>query len=393
MVKNSEEILAPALDGFKVIDLSRLLPGPFCTSVLADHGADVIVVEGPRFRESDVLGIVPMTRRNKRHVSIDLTTDSGREIFFKLVQTADVMVEGFRPGVTKKLGVDYPTLKNINPSIIYCSLTGYGQTGPLREKAGHDMNYMATSGLLDLLRDQNGFPVMPNFQMADLSGSLFSAIGILCALLARQRTGQGQYIDASMTDGLVSLLAVPLSFTFSGATFPGRLSNDSPGWFPCYRIYETLDNRHITVGPLEPHLWASLVKKLGRADLVDSQYDPESSEKTGMELKELFRTKTLEEWTAFLNGPNDCVAPVNYISELPDYDHFVQRKAIRKNKGGLFEPGIAPLLAGTPGEVRTEAYEFGEHTAEVLRSLGYDQAHIDSLQAQGAIWSRPRPAE
>lgn len=378
----------PSLDGLKVIDLSRLLPGPFCTSILADHGAEVIVVEGPRFRESDVLGIVPMTRRNKKHVSIDLSMDSGREVFGRLVRDADVMIEGFRPGVAKKLGVGYDDIRLINPQIVYCSLTGYGQDGPLADKAGHDMNYMGASGLLDLVRDANGFPITPNFQMADLSGSLFAAIGILSALISRQKTGKGQYVDASMTDGLVSLLAVPLSFAFSGNNLPGRISNDSTNWYPCYRIYKTKDDRHLTVGPLEPHLWTSLVQKLGRHDLASKQYDPESSEESARELQDIFSKKTLKEWLDFLDDPNDCVAPVNYVSELPLYDHFIERQTIRRNSQGIYEPGIVPKLSETPGIIRLEAYEFGQHTREVLRSLGYEQNKIDELNSIGAIWAR-----
>lgn len=378
----------PALDGIKIIDLSRLLPGPFCTTILADHGADVTIVEGPRFRESDVLGMVPMTRRNKKHVSIDLSREAGREIFYKLVTGSDAMIEGFRPGVTKKLGVDYDTVRKLNPGIVYCSLTGYGQSGTLANKAGHDMNYMGASGMLDLLRDPDGDPVMPNFQMADLSGSLFAAIGILSALISRQKTGAGQYIDTSMTDGLISLLAVPLSFTFSGSTFPGRLSNDSPKWYPCYRIYKTKDERHLTVGPLEPHLWAGLVQKLGRPDMIHKQYDPETSDKNGEDLQEIFRGKTLREWTDLLNDPNDCVAPVNYVTELPDNDHFSVREAVRKNPEGLFEPGIVPKLSKTPGNIRSEAYEFGEHTREALMSVGYDPEQIASLHDEGVIYLR-----
>ncbi len=377
----------PALDGLKILDLSRLLPGPFCTSILADHGAAVTVVEAPRFRESDVLGYVPVVRRNKKHVSIDLSKESGRQVFLKLAAQADAMIEGFRPGVTTKLGVDYESIKQVNPAIVYCSLTGYGQTGPLADRAGHDMNYMGTSGLLDLVRDANGFPVMPNFQMADLSGSLFAAIGILAALISKQRTGQGQYIDTSMTDGLVSLLAVPLSFTFSGASMPGRVSNESHKNFPCYRIYSTADERHLTVGPLETHLWASLVTKLGRPDLVEKQYDPEMSDHVADQLQQIFNTKTLKQWDEFLNEPNDCVAPVNYVSELPSNEHLMARKAVRQTPDGLFEPGIVPKLSLTPGNVRSEAYVFGEHTVEVIESLGYNPHQINSMKEEGAIWA------
>ncbi len=375
------------LDGLRVLDLSRLLPGPFCTSLLADHGADVTVVEAPRFKDDVVLGEVPMVRRNKRHLALDLRSDEGKEIFFKLSDEADCFIEGFRPGAADRLGVGYDAVSARNPRIVYCSLTGYGQTGPLVDRAGHDLNYMATAGLLDLNRDKNGFPIMPNFQMADLSGSLYAALGILMAVISRERTGKGQYIDVSMTDGLVSLLPVALSFSFSGALMPGRVSNEGPEWFPCYRVYETKDGRHYTVGPLEPHLWKDLCEKLGCPEYADAQYDVEKLAEITNHFEKLFRSKTLTEWTEFLNEPNDCTAPVNKVTELPNYPHLRSRGMIHFSEGGIPEPGVAPKFFHTPGSVLRPPYAFGEHTREILGELGYPDEKIRELEETGVIWA------
>jgi crotonobetainyl-CoA:carnitine CoA-transferase CaiB-like acyl-CoA transferase len=380
-----------ALDGLKVTDLSRLLPGPFCTGLLADHGAEVIVVEAPRFRDDPVLGNVPMVRRNKRHMALDLKSRAGREIFFQLIAEADVLVEGFRPGVTKRLGADYESIRALNPGIIYCSLTGYGQEGPLAQRAGHDLNYMAAAGILDLGRDKDGGPVMPNFQMADLAGSLYAVVGILLALAAREKTGKGQYLDVSMTDGLVSLLAVPLSFAFTGARLPGRLDNAGNESFPCYRVYRTRDGEYLSVGPLEPHLWESLCAKLGCPQFADGQYDESRKAEVTTHLEELFAGRNLAEWVEILNDPNDCTAPVTRVSKLPDDAHFLARGMIHRHPDGIFSPGISPKLSETPGEYRRDAYRFGQHTREILGELGYAPVEIAALEKEGVAWSDSTP--
>ncbi|MDQ7783065.1 MAG: CaiB/BaiF CoA-transferase family protein [Desulfomonilaceae bacterium] len=379
------EVLMGALDGLRIVELNRLLPGAFCTALLADHGADVIVVEAPRFRDDAVVGEVPMVRRNKRHMALDLKTETGRKVFLDLIEDADVMVEAFRPGAAERLGLGYEALSRLNPRLIYCSLTGYGQSGPLADRAGHDLNFMAVSGMLDLMRDGQGAPIVPKFQMSHLSGSLYAALGIMLALSAREKTGRGQYIDVSMTDALVSLLAMPLSFTFTGTPFAGRVANDLPESFPCYRVYKTGDGEHISVGPLEPHLWAGLCAKLGCPQYATLQYDAAARAEIEQHLEGLFLEKSLREWEELLNDRDDCTAAVTRVSDLPRDAHLSARHMIHTTPEGIPEPGIAPVLSDTPGSFRRPAYRFGEHTAEILCEMGYSPEEITVLTDKGVI--------
>lgn len=376
-----------ALDGTKVIDVSRLLPGAFCSALLADHGADVTVVEAPRFRENQVIGVVPMVRRNKRHIALDLSGESGKNIFYELVAQADVLIEGFRPGVATKLGLDYESICRINPRVIYCSITGYGQDGPLRQKAGHDMNYMALAGILDLLRDKHGEPTQPNFQMANLSGSLYAVVGILLALFSRTVTGRGQYIDVSITDGLISLLAIPLSSVFSGSLIPGRPDNKSQETYACYRLYRTKDNRHIFVGPLEAHLWKILCEKLGKPEYTEKQFDSSSIPEVSRGLQEIFSRRDLKDWIEFLCGPDYCVSPLNRVEDLPFEPQLIERQMIQRNDKGVPVPGVAPRLSGTPGSIRKDSYTFGGETIKILTELGYSKDSILKLKKEGVIWA------
>jgi crotonobetainyl-CoA:carnitine CoA-transferase CaiB-like acyl-CoA transferase len=376
-----------ALDGIKVIDLSRLLPGAFCSTMLADHGADVTVVEAPRFRENQVIGVVPMVRRNKRHIALDLSVEAGREVFYKLVAQADALIEGFRPGIAKKLGLDYETICKVNPRVVYCSITGYGQDGPLRQKAGHDMNYMALAGILDLLRDEHGEPTQPSFQMANLSGSLYAVVGILLALFSRTVTGKGQYIDVSITDGLISLLAIPLSFVFSGSLIPGRPDNKSQETYACYRLYRTKDNRHIFVGPLEAHLWKILCEKLGKPEYAEKQFDSSSIPEVSGGLQEIFFRRDLKDWIEFLSGPDYCVSPLNRIEDLPSEPQLIERQMIQRNDQGVPVPGVAPRLSETPGSIRKDSYTFGGETIKILTELGYSKDSILKLKKEGVIWA------
>jgi crotonobetainyl-CoA:carnitine CoA-transferase CaiB-like acyl-CoA transferase len=382
------EVRMGALDGLRIVELNRLLPGAFCTALLADHGADVVVVEAPRFRDANVIGEVPMARRNKRHIALDLKSSTGKKVFYALIENADVLIEAFRPGVADRLGIGYEGLREINPRLIYCSLTGYGQTGPLADRAGHDLNYMAASGMLDLMRDKDGSPIVPRFQMSSLSGSLYAALGIMLALSAREKSGRGQHIDVSMTDSLVSLLAMPLSFTFTGTPFAGRVDNDSPECFPCYRVYETGDAQHISVGPLEPHLWDNLCRKLGYPQYSSVQYDLAARGQIEQHFESLFQTKSLQEWQELLNDRDDCTAPVTTVRDLPEDPHVRARQMIHMTPDGIPEPGIAPMLSDTPGSFRRPAYRFGEHTGEVLGELGYSPEEVTTLLDEGVIWQQ-----
>lgn len=374
-----------ALDGLKVIDLSRLFPGPFCTAILADHGADVTVLEAPRFRDKSIIGDVPMLRRNKRHMSVDLKHPDGRSIFLRMVKDADVVVEGYRPGVAETLGVDYQTVSQVNPRIVYCSLTGYGQDGPLATKAGHDLNLMALAGMLDLTRDERGWPVMPNFPVAGLAGSVYGVIGILMALHARERTGRGQRVDSSMTDGLLSQLALPLAHLASGSVLPGRVDSSAREVYPCYRVYETRDQRYLSVGPLERHLWEKLCVKLGCPAYGPLQFDPDYRAEIADHLEKLFKTRDLAHWLDLLDEPDDCVAPVVNVSELANVEHFVSRGMI-DTTGGAPQPGVAPKLSDTPGKIRRPPYRFGTHTREILEELGYTGDEIGAMEEGGVVW-------
>ena len=315
--------------------------------------------------------------------------------FFQMLANADVLMQGFRPGRGRKArGGLRDRAGSESPHHLLLALTGYGQDGPLAFQAGHDMNYMAASGMLDLVRDASGRPVVPKFQISHLTGSLYAALGILLALASREKTGQGQYIDAAMTDGLVTLLALPMACMFSGSLLPGRFDNTIPdAWFACYRVYETADGRYISVGPLEPHLWATLCRQLGCPEYIDLQYDIAAQADIIAGLEGIFLGKTLAEWLDILDGPDACIAPVTNVNELLDVAHLQSRQLIHQPPGGVPEPGIVPKLSLTPGGFRLPPYRFGEHTSQVLSELGYAAEEIDVLEERGVAWARPSDHE
>ncbi len=375
-----------ALDNLKVLDLSRLLPGPFCTTILADHGADVLVMEAPKYRHGSVLGNIPSLKRNKKHISVDLHQPEGRHIFFELLSNVDVLVEGFKPGSTKKWGIDYESLRLQKPDLIYCSITAFGASGLTSMKSGHDLNLISEAGLLDLIKDSRQNPVMPDFQTAALAGGVYAVIGILMALNARHITGRGQFIDTSMADSLVSLLTVPITCFQTGNPLPGRRKSDSNKWLPCYRLYMTKDGRYLSVGALEPHLWATMCEKLDRPDLVDIQYNEKKMSHIESELERIFFQKDLSEWMELLNDADACVSPVNSLGDVIESNSFRERGIIHMNTNGMAEPGVLPFLSNTPGSLRTPAYRFGEHTKEILTSINYSVDDISNMRDSLTIW-------
>ena len=377
-----------ALSGITVIDLSRLLPGPYCSMVLADHGARVIAVEDRRF-QTDAF-FISTVMRNKQHMTLNLKTGEGRKIFYRLVEAADVVIEGFRPGVVQRLQVDYDTLRKINPRIVYCSITGYGQTGPLRDKAGHDVNYLAHAGVLDLIGETGRAPCIPGVQFADIAGGSLQAVtGILLALLSREKTGRGQQVDISMTDGMLGFLTIPLYLRRRDGRLPPRGDALLSHRYGCYNIYETADGRHISIGAVERRFWKRLCEFLQLPHYTDLQYDDSRRTEIIDALGRIFRQKTLAEWEIALQDVDACWAAVRSVEEAIEDPHFLQRETITggatDSSGGGKAAGIAVKLGSTPGAVRSRPPAFGQDTADVLRELGYSQQQIRALQEKGVI--------
>lgn len=370
------------LANLRMLDLSRQLPGPFCSTMLADLGMDVLVIASP----TDPFGLgIPFLARNKRSMKLNLKSSEGREIFMRLVAEADVVLEGFRPGVTKRLGIDYPTLSAQNPRLIYCAITGYGQDGPYRDQVGHDVNYLGYAGVLNFIGTASGPPVIPGVQIADIGGgALMAAIGILSAVIARQQTGRGQLVDIAMLDGAVMWNVYNILLNILGQD-PQRGRVQLTGWYPCYAVYETRDRRYVTVGAFEAHFWATLCRHFGREDYVDQQWaEGEQRDAMFAFFRGAFREKTMAEWLAEL-GPKDiCFGPVNSIDEVFADPQLRQRGMVIED-GATRTVGHPIKLSDTPASIRIPPPLFGQDTDAVLRALGYADADLDALRAAGTV--------
>jgi crotonobetainyl-CoA:carnitine CoA-transferase CaiB-like acyl-CoA transferase len=378
-----------ALEGIIILDLSRLFPGPYASMILADLGADVLRIEDRRFA-GEGPGM-PTVMRNKRHMTLNLKHPQGKEIFFRLAREADVVLEGFRPGVTRRLGIEYESIRGVNEKIIYCSVTGYGQDGPYRDMVGHDINYLSFGGVLGLNGDTGGAPVVPPIQVADMAaGGMNAALGILAALIARQRTGRGQYIDISMLDGVVAMLPFPASMLWSLGQSPRRGDTLLSGRYPCYQVYETKDGGFISIGALEPRFWEALCKKLGREDFIPAQYD-EGEKRAEMFscLREAFKKKNREEWMGELQDLDVCVGKVLDLEETFRDPQVVCRRMVTEfqdaGKGKMKLLSSPVKLSETPPDIRAAPAEFGEHTGEVLRELGYNADQIAEMKRTGVV--------
>ncbi len=376
-----------ALKGITVIDLSRLLPGPYASMVLADHGARVINIEDPRYRAEGLM--VTTISRNKEHVALDLKHPRGRRIFFELVAQADIVLEGFRPGVVNRLGVDYETVRAAKPDIIYCALTGYGQSGPYRGRAGHDVNYLACAGILDLMGYRNLPPAIPGIQLADMVGGLNAAVGILLALLARDRTGEGQYIDVSLTDSTLAMMPVVLLMRQLLGQTPQRGDAMLAHRYGCYNTYETLDGRYLAVGCVEARFWENLCRFLDAPDLVPLQYDEARREEVIGRLRRTFQTRTLADWESDMEGHDICCEAVRTFDEAVRSPLFQARGMLPPMSGNddwnQMHIGIPVKMSTTPGGIQTPPVAFGESTTAVLAGLGYTEAAINALRAEGVI--------
>ena len=393
-----------ALDGIKIIDLSRMAPGPFCTMVLGDLGADVIRVEEPgggrmaRERasaadahEADRRAAFNALNRNKRSIALDLKSPDARRVLYRLVADADVFVEGFRPRVVSRLGCDYETLSEINPRLVYCSLSGYGQDGPYSNLVGHDINYISVGGALGVIGERGGAPVIPYNIIADYAGGGFhAATAILAALMARQHTGRGQYVDVAMSDGVMYMLAALLSDYFATGVIPTRGEAGLNGGMPYYNVYRCRDGRYISVGCIEPWFWATLCRALGRYDLIDGQFDPARAEPVQAELSAIFATRDRDDWWRELSAiDNIAVARVSTLDEVVADPQNTHRKmtvdAGQRNGETVRQVGIGPKLSDTPGSVRALGATTGQHTDAILAELGYAPAEIAALRQARAV--------
>ncbi|MDY6906139.1 MAG: CaiB/BaiF CoA-transferase family protein [Thermodesulfobacteriota bacterium] len=377
-----------ALTGIKVVDLSRLLPGPYCSMILADHGARVIAVEDKRFLSDGLF--LSTVNRNKEHITLNLKSEQGKAIFFRLIADADVIIEGFRPGVVEKLGVDYKTVSEKNPGIIYCSVSGYGQTAANRDRSGHDANYLAMAGVLDLIGENGRQPAIPGVQFADIAGGgMNAAIGILLALLARQKTGQGQYIDISMTDAMVSFMPVVLFLDQEMGMKSERGNSLLSDHYACYTTYRTKDNRYIAIGALENRFWQRLCDHMGVPEYGPLQFDEPQREPILDFMRRRFAEKTLDQWAAELADVDTCWAPVQTLGEVLNDPVFAEREMIvpLKDKTGktIRTIGVPVKLSDTPGSVRTPPDAFGESTQAVLQELGYTDDEIQQFSKHGVI--------
>ena len=375
-----------ALDGITVIDLSRLLPGPYCSMILADHGARVIAVEDKRFLADGLF--FNLINRNKEHMSLNLKTEKGQEIFYRLIEKADVLLEGFRPGVVDRLGVDYESVRQANPKIVYCSITGYGQNGPFRDRVGHDANYLSYAGVLDLIGEKDRPPSIPGVQIADIAGGgMNAAIGILLALFARGNTGQGQYIDISMTDGMVGFLPAALFFRQLTGQEPKRADAMLSHRYACYNTYETADGRYLSIGAVENRFWKQLCDTLEVPEYAPLQYDDQRREEILQYMRKTFKLKTLDEWDAILADLDICWGKIQSTREVLEDPLFLKRETVVEIEGkdGIKSKtlGVAVKLSETPGSVRTPPVDFGESTAVILQELGYTDKDINEFEEKG----------
>lgn len=394
------------LAGVTVLDLTRLAPGPFCTMILGDMGAEVIRVQEPgpptgrRAEQAGAAGTQMAgaggisahnaLHRNKKSIGLNLKDPEAREIFYKLARKADVLVEELRPGVAKRLGIDYETLSALNPRLIYCAVTGYGQSGPYASLAGHDLNYISQAGALSLIGPKDGLPVIPQNLLADYAGGgMQGALGVLAALFAREKTGRGQFVDAAMMDGVMYLIVQFLSGYFATGEIPVRGAGMISGGIPHYNIYETKDGKLLSLGSLEPWFYANLCRAVGREDLVPFEFDESKHPELFAHLRTVMRSKTRDEWFTYLNQTDQCVGKVLSLDEL-EHDPQVQARQMiievsDAKHGKVKQVGITPKLSETPGSVRSLAPTLGEHTDEILGGLGLTQTEINRLREQGAV--------
>ncbi|MEP9350429.1 CaiB/BaiF CoA-transferase family protein [Xanthobacter sp. KR7-225] len=389
-----------ALAGLKVLDLTRLLPGAFCSLMLADLGADVLKIEQPEGGDYNRTfpplnraesGSFLLLNRNKRSLTLNLKSEAGRAILLRLVEEADVLLEGFRPGVMDRLGLGYGTLAEINPRLVYCAISGYGQDGPSRLKPGHDLNYLAEAGALQLFGKAGEGPIVPGLSIADVGGgSLMASTGILAALLARATTGRGQFVDVSMHDGAMSWLSLHGADHLFAGIEPKGGERPFIGQAPCYNVYACADGKHVALGLIEPHFWHRFCDAVGLPALKDEQW-PQGERAVAQKaiLADLFGRKTRDQWVVELEAADIPFGPVFSMAEAFADPHARHRQMLLSMEhpveGTIPQLGFPVKYSGTPCTQRSPPPLLGEHTGEVLARLGYSQDEIAALKTSKVI--------
>jgi crotonobetainyl-CoA:carnitine CoA-transferase CaiB-like acyl-CoA transferase len=403
--------LASALSGIKVLDLSGLGPASIAAMMLGDMGAEVIKIELPpgsgsrgvgdglvyfpedQF-EAEKMAANSSVNRNKKNLALNLRTEEGQRVFHKLAETADIILEAFRPGVMDRMNVGYEAMSKTNPRIVYCAVSGYGQTGPYRKFPGHDANYASMGGVQALIGpSRDGAPVVALNIVADMAiAVLNAAIGILLAICARERTGRGQMVDISMTDGVVGLLTgIPgAAEYFYNGVVPQRGETMTSGNVPYYTIYETKDGKWLSVCPIEPRFWANLCRVLGREEYIPVQFDPDKKDEMLSDLTKIFLTKTRDEWFDSLTKEDVPVGKVLELDELFKDPQVLERQMVvemdHPKFGKVRHTGMSIKLSDTPGTIRSLGGLLGRDTNEVMSAAGYSQADIDGLREQGVVY-------
>jgi crotonobetainyl-CoA:carnitine CoA-transferase CaiB-like acyl-CoA transferase len=374
------------MSGIRILDLSRLLPGPYLTKLLTDLGAEVIKIETPLAGDYTRLappemglgGLYETLNRGKQSLALNYRNPRGHQLFMGLAKTADVILEGFRPGTAERHGIGYEDIKSIKPDIIYCSLSGYGQEGPYRGQAGHDINYEALGGALALNAQPGEKPVPFGLPMADLSGAMLAGIAILGALFGRERTGQGAYLDMALLDGVLSWMTPLAGAAFFSGFELSAGSHPLLGGLPCFNIYQAADGKYLTLAALEPTFWQAFCQVVGRDDLLPRQFDRTIKE----EIADIFRQKGQQEWLEAFEGTDGCVEAVNSFAEMLAHPQVRARGYVQEEAGKpvrLESPFVFARRALDP------APSLGQHTRKILRELGVSDEEMKVLAEKNII--------